>query len=90
MSATPITRCVLFKIPKKEDQDTLFDFYRSLKRDATRDGHSYILSAQAGPTFDDERNQGYTVVRRFRRQLSRFLRSCKEQSGLANRKIRLP
>jgi hypothetical protein len=62
MASTPITRVVLFKIPSKDNQTTLFSYYRTLARDATKDGNPYILSAQAGPTFEDQRSQGYTVA----------------------------
>ena len=61
-SPVSITRVVLFKIPSKSDQETLFGYYKNLKRDATKDGAPYILSAQAGPAFEDQRSQGYTVA----------------------------
>lgn len=68
MFTTAITCVVLFKIPSKADQETLFSYYRTLARDAMKDGQQYILSAKAGVTFDDQRNQGYTVaaITRFR------------------------
>ncbi|KAF2654667.1 hypothetical protein K491DRAFT_461949 [Lophiostoma macrostomum CBS 122681] len=62
MSSTPVTRVVLFNIPEKEDQEKLFDFYRTLKQVALKDGKPYILSASAGSTFNDPRNRGFTVA----------------------------
>ncbi|KAJ4348065.1 uncharacterized protein N0V89_009437 [Didymosphaeria variabile] len=61
-ASTPITRVVLFKIPSSTDQEKLFSYYRPLAATATKDGKPYILSARAGPTYDDQRRQGYTVA----------------------------
>ena len=62
MSSVPITRVVLFKIPSRDDQEKLFSYYRPLAATATKDGKPYILSAKVGPTYEDQRNQGYTVA----------------------------
>ncbi|OAG10808.1 uncharacterized protein CC84DRAFT_1161658 [Paraphaeosphaeria sporulosa] len=60
--APPITRVVLFKIASPADQAKLFEYYRPLAATATKDGKPYILSARAGPTFEDQRRQGFTVA----------------------------
>lgn len=62
MSAQPINRVTLFKIPSEEDRNRLIDIYRTLPARALKDGKPYILSATVGPTFDDARNQGYTLA----------------------------
>jgi hypothetical protein len=59
---TPKTRVVLFKIASPSDQEKLFAYYRPLAATATKDGKPYILSARAGPTFEDQRRQGFTVA----------------------------
>ncbi|KAL5451973.1 hypothetical protein PMIN05_000354 [Paraphaeosphaeria minitans] len=40
----------------------LFEYYRPLAATATKNGKPYILSARAGPTFEDQRRQGFTVA----------------------------
>ncbi|KPM41948.1 hypothetical protein AK830_g4621 [Neonectria ditissima] len=60
--STPIQRVTLFKIPSPEDQARLIDIYRTLPARAIKDGKPYIISAAVGPTFDDVRNQGYTLA----------------------------
>lgn len=62
MSPQPIHRVTLFKIPSEEDQARLIDIYRTLPARALKDGKPYILSATVGPSYDDVRNQGYTLV----------------------------
>jgi hypothetical protein len=62
MSAKPINRVTLFKIPSKEDQAKMIDMYRTMPERALKDGKPYILSVSVGPTFDDARNQGYTFA----------------------------
>ncbi|KAI1083680.1 hypothetical protein F5B20DRAFT_528097 [Whalleya microplaca] len=62
MSGKPIHRVTLFKIPSVEDQNKLIELYRTVSATAVKDGKPYIKSVVAGPTFDDARNQGYTVV----------------------------
>lgn len=62
MSSKPINRVTLFKIPSEEDRARLIDIYRTLPTRALKDGKPYILSATVGPTYDDARNQGYTLA----------------------------
>lgn len=58
----PVHRITLFNIPSAEDQATLLDIYRAMPSRAVKDGKPYILSVAAGPSFDDARNQGYTIA----------------------------
>lgn len=46
----------------QDDQLHLIRIYQDLQRKALKAGKSYILSATVGPTFDDARNQGYTLA----------------------------
>ncbi|KAB5563508.1 hypothetical protein GE09DRAFT_785686 [Coniochaeta sp. 2T2.1] len=62
MSSQPVQRVTLFKIPAEEDQTRLIDIYRTMPVRALKDGKPYILSATVGPTYDDARNQGYTLA----------------------------
>ncbi|CAI4214310.1 unnamed protein product [Parascedosporium putredinis] len=62
MSASPMHRVTLFKIESQADRQSLMDLYRTLPTTAVRNGKPYILSAAVGPTFDDTRNQGYTLA----------------------------
>lgn len=57
-----IHRVTLFKIPSKQDQSRLIEIYRDLPQRATKKGKPYIISATVGPTYDDTRNQGYTLA----------------------------
>ncbi len=61
-AARVINRVTLFKIPSKEGQAKLIDMYRDMPTRALKDGKPYIISATVGPTFDDARNQGYTLA----------------------------
>ncbi|KAB5580367.1 hypothetical protein GE09DRAFT_1212816 [Coniochaeta sp. 2T2.1] len=62
MSSQPVQRVTLFKIPSQEDKTRLTDIYRTMPVRALKDGKPYILSATVGPTYDDARNQGYTLA----------------------------
>lgn len=62
MASQTIHRVTLFKIPSKKDQDRLIEIYRNMPSKALKDGKRYIISATVGPTFDDARNQGYTLA----------------------------
>lgn len=62
MSSLPVQRVTLFKIPSAEDQARLIEIYRTMPIRALKDGKPYIISATVGPTFDDVRNQGYTLA----------------------------
>ncbi|PKS08194.1 hypothetical protein jhhlp_005470 [Lomentospora prolificans] len=62
MASKQIHRVTMFKIPSPVDQKRLIDLYRGLPDRALKDGKRYILSAAVGPTFDDARNQGYTLA----------------------------
>ncbi|VUC29088.1 unnamed protein product [Clonostachys rosea] len=62
MSSSKIHRVTLFKIPSKEDQQRLIDIYRDMPTKALKNGKPYIISATVGPTYDDARNQGYTLA----------------------------
>lgn len=61
-ASAPITRVVLFKIASPANQQKLMEYYRPLAATATKDGKPYILSARAGPTFEDQRSRGFTVA----------------------------
>lgn len=60
--AKPVQRITLFKIPSPGDQERLLDIYRQMPSTAVKDGKPYILDVRAGPSFDDARNQGYTIA----------------------------
>ncbi|KAK4939252.1 hypothetical protein LTR10_020449 [Elasticomyces elasticus] len=62
MAAKPVYRLTLFKIPDEGNQDKLLELYRTMPQDALKDGKPYIVSAKAGKTVDDSRNQGYTIA----------------------------
>lgn len=62
MASQVVTRVTLFKIPSEEGRQRLINLYRTLPAKATREGRHYILSANVGPTFDDARNQGFTLA----------------------------
>ncbi|KAF7558183.1 hypothetical protein G7Z17_g128 [Cylindrodendrum hubeiense] len=62
MSSVPVQRVTLFKIPSLEDQARFIDIYRTIPTQAKKNGKPYIISASVGPTFDDVRNQGYTLA----------------------------
>jgi len=57
-----VSRLTLFKIPSESDQQKLLDIYRSMPSKAKKDGKPYIRSVVAGPSYEDARNQGYTVA----------------------------
>ena len=57
-----INRITLFKIPNESDRVKLLDIYRTMHKDALKDGKQYILSVTAGQAFQDARNQGYTLT----------------------------
>ncbi|KAH8698700.1 hypothetical protein BGW36DRAFT_376622 [Talaromyces proteolyticus] len=61
-SDKPITRVTFFKIPDPADQQKLINMYKEMPKKATKNGKPYILSVTAGSTFDDQRNQGFTVA----------------------------
>jgi hypothetical protein len=52
----------MFKLQGKENQDKLLDQYRKLAAEQSKDGKPYILSMLVGPTEEDPRRQGWTVV----------------------------
>ncbi|TVY27533.1 hypothetical protein LHYA1_G003647 [Lachnellula hyalina] len=55
-------RVTLFKIPSPANVQAALEIYKDLAKSAVKDGKPYILSLHAGPTKDDQRNQGYTLV----------------------------
>ncbi|EEQ29430.1 hypothetical protein McanMca71_004320 [Microsporum canis] len=57
-----ICRVTLFKIPKEEDRKSVLALYRTMQKDALKDGAPYILSVKAGSTFEDQRRQGYNLA----------------------------
>ncbi|KAF1938800.1 hypothetical protein EJ02DRAFT_383011 [Clathrospora elynae] len=59
-----IIRLTLFKIPEEAMVKEAIKMYNTLAQDAKKDGKTYIQLAQANPTHDDPRNQGYTLVAR--------------------------
>jgi len=61
MASSHIIRVTMFKIPKENVQKAL-GLYKTLSASATKDGKPYILSLVAGPSYEDARNQGYTLV----------------------------
>ncbi|PGH27935.1 hypothetical protein AJ80_00189 [Polytolypa hystricis UAMH7299] len=58
----PITRVTMFKIPDPEHQKQVLEKYKSLAKEAMKDGKLYILSLTAGRPHDDPRRKGYTVT----------------------------
>ncbi|EAS29429.3 stress responsive A/B barrel domain-containing protein [Coccidioides immitis RS] len=58
----PITRVTLFKIPEEEHRQQVLAKYKTMARDALKDGKPYIRSVRAGSTFEDQRRQGYTLA----------------------------
>ncbi|QGA16426.1 hypothetical protein EYB26_004093 [Talaromyces marneffei] len=62
MASVPITRVTLFKIPDQADQEKLLNIYKEMPYKAKKNGKPYILSVTAGPAFEDQRNQGFTVA----------------------------
>ncbi|ORY13100.1 hypothetical protein BCR34DRAFT_481723 [Clohesyomyces aquaticus] len=59
-----ILRLTLFKIPDSEHIAGAVQKYSTLSQDAIKDGKPYISMAQATPTHDDPRSQGFTLVAR--------------------------
>ncbi|KAH7374835.1 stress responsive A/B barrel domain-containing protein [Plectosphaerella cucumerina] len=57
-----VNRITLFKINKEEDRAKLLDLYRGMQQKAVKDGKPYILGVKAGTSYDDPRNQGYTIA----------------------------
>ncbi|CRG89249.1 hypothetical protein PISL3812_06285 [Talaromyces islandicus] len=57
-----ITRVTLFKIPDPANQEKLANIYKEMPTKAKKDGKPYIISVNAGPTIEDQRNQGYTLA----------------------------
>ncbi|KAF2116350.1 hypothetical protein BDV96DRAFT_645680 [Lophiotrema nucula] len=59
-----IVRLTLFKIPDPALLQEAASKYSTLSQEATKDGKPYIKVAQAHPTHDDPRSQGYNFVAR--------------------------
>ncbi|KAH8725070.1 hypothetical protein GQ44DRAFT_236804 [Phaeosphaeriaceae sp. PMI808] len=59
-----IVRLTLFKIQNAEAIQEMVKKYSMLTQDAKKDGKPYIEMAAANPTYEDPRNQGYTMVAR--------------------------
>ncbi|KAF2465431.1 uncharacterized protein BDR25DRAFT_306588 [Lindgomyces ingoldianus] len=59
-----ILRLTLFKIPEPAHIEEAVKQYSTLTKDAVKDGNPYISVAQATPTLDEPRNQGFTLVAR--------------------------
>ncbi|WEW59569.1 hypothetical protein PRK78_005043 [Emydomyces testavorans] len=71
-----VTRVTLLKVPEAEDREKLLTIYKTMTQDAVKlprgktlmptknkqDGKPYIRSLKAGSTFEDQRNQGYTLA----------------------------
>ncbi|KAF2218224.1 hypothetical protein BDZ85DRAFT_117009 [Elsinoe ampelina] len=62
MTSEQINRVTLFKISDQKAQEELLSKYKQLQSKAVKDGKPYIISAKAGRTEEDQRNQGYTIV----------------------------
>ncbi|KAF2178279.1 hypothetical protein K469DRAFT_742115 [Zopfia rhizophila CBS 207.26] len=59
-----IVRLTLFKIPDAAHIEEAVKKYSTLSQDAVKDGQQYIPVAHATATYDDPRNQGFTLVAR--------------------------
>lgn len=59
-----IIRITLFKMPSESDIEAALAKYSTLQGTAVKDGKPYILSARAFKTYDDPRNNGFTVCGR--------------------------
>ncbi|CAL5875070.1 uncharacterized protein PFLUO_LOCUS9374 [Penicillium psychrofluorescens] len=57
----PIERITLFKIPDEAGRDRVLEQYKVLAKTATKDGKPYIVSAAAGASIPDPRNQGFNL-----------------------------
>ncbi|KAG8624580.1 hypothetical protein KVT40_007647 [Elsinoe batatas] len=64
MTSEQVNRVTLFKVPDPRAQEELLSKYKQLQSKAVKDGKPYIISAKAGRTEEDQRNQGYTIVAR--------------------------
>ncbi|KFA62698.1 hypothetical protein S40285_05539 [Stachybotrys chlorohalonatus IBT 40285] len=60
--ADRVHRVTMFKIASQEERDKLLAQYKILGQTHEKDGKPYILSLIVGPTEEDQRNQGYTLV----------------------------
>lgn len=64
------------------------DIYRVMLSRVIKDGKPYILSVKSGPTYDDLRNQGYTVaatlVFNSVRDMKYYDNSCEAHTTLRN------
>ncbi|KAI9760175.1 MAG: hypothetical protein M1840_002592 [Geoglossum simile] len=62
MASAGIVRVTMFKVPDEENQQKLLGLYKTVTQTAVKNDRPYIVSFQAGQTFEDPRSQGYTVV----------------------------
>ncbi|PSK48648.1 hypothetical protein B9Z65_59 [Elsinoe australis] len=62
MPSGQVDRVTMFKIPDSKAQEEILSKYKSLRADALKDGKPYIVSAKAGYTENDPRNQGFNIV----------------------------
>ncbi|KAF1350615.1 stress responsive A/B barrel domain-containing protein, partial [Delphinella strobiligena] len=56
-----IHRVTMFRVPLPANIQPILDQYAKLQQEAKKDGKPYILRCVANRTFDDPRNQGYTI-----------------------------
>jgi len=57
-----VIRVTMFKLLSSEQVGIAVSGYQELAKSHSRNGKPYILSLEAGPTYDDARNQGFTFV----------------------------
>ncbi|KAL5342097.1 hypothetical protein BJX70DRAFT_395072 [Aspergillus crustosus] len=62
MTATPITRVTMIKIPNEEDLEIALEGFKEFAKTQQKDGAPYILSMEAGRAEGPVREQGYTFV----------------------------
>jgi len=57
-----VIRVTMFKLLSSEQVGIAVSGYQELAKSQSRNGKPYILSMEAGPTYDDARNRGFTFV----------------------------
>jgi len=62
MAPSQVIRVTMFKLLTSEQVGIAVSGYQELAKAQSKNGNPYILSLEAGPTYDDARNQGFTFV----------------------------
>ncbi|KAI9744671.1 MAG: hypothetical protein M1818_002200 [Claussenomyces sp. TS43310] len=60
--SSEVIRITMFKIPRQDDQEQMSKAYEHLKENQQKEGKPYLLSIEAGPSFDNARNQGFNFI----------------------------